>query len=232
MGGGRGQARGRSVVWALCCLPQDWGICWHRVGLGGSLAAALCSVRKLYSYCGKLGGREAQSGQGIPERTSPRPRTSRAEVPRTPEGCPRHVPTYRRRGLCTCVHGGGGTPLVLRGGWLVCDDWTLAHRSPGDVSPQQQLASQAVCRALPPPGRRCPLLPLREESRGWGGTALGSTAALARQAGCSLQAWGAPRGLPPAHAPVPSSLSSWDPFVGSDESLGQGGTSGVDLGPA
>lgn len=32
--------------------PQDCGICWQRVGLGGSLAAALCSVRKLYSYCG------------------------------------------------------------------------------------------------------------------------------------------------------------------------------------
>lgn len=67
-----GRARGRSVVRALCRLPagrraapQDWGICWHRVGLGGSLAAALCSVRKLYSYCGR-------SGWGGGERSSVR----------------------------------------------------------------------------------------------------------------------------------------------------------------
>lgn len=38
---------------------QDCGTCWHRVGLGGSLAAALCSVRKLYSYCGGEGHSEA-----------------------------------------------------------------------------------------------------------------------------------------------------------------------------
>lgn len=51
-----------SVVWAPgrrrllpqeAGAPQDWGICWHRVGLGGRRAAALCSVRKLYSYCKK-----------------------------------------------------------------------------------------------------------------------------------------------------------------------------------
>lgn len=65
MGGGRGRARGRSVVRALCRLPaggwaapQDWGICWHRVGLGGSLAAALCSVRKLYSYSFSISARD------------------------------------------------------------------------------------------------------------------------------------------------------------------------------
>ena len=197
MGGGRGRARGRSAVRALCRPSQDWGICWHRVGLGGSLAAALCSVRKLYSYCGRVGGREARSGQGTPERTSPRLWISRAQAPGTPEGCPWHVPTCRRRGLCMCAHRGGGTPLC--GGWLVSDDWTLAHPSPGDVSPQQQLASQAVCHALPPPGRRCPLLPLREDSHGWGGMALGSIPALAGQAGCSLQAWGAPGACRSAH---------------------------------
>ena len=64
-----------------------------------------------------------------------------------------------------------------------------------------------------------------------------------RAGGLQPAGLGSPRGLPlcsllpepqgrgAAHAPVPS-LGSQGPFVGSDESLGQGGTSGVDLGPA
>lgn len=94
------------------------------------------------------------------------------------------------------------------------------------------------------------MLLLREESRGWGGTALGATPDLARQAGCRLgeplgpaacsvlselktsRRWRGPQGQGTPTPPAPSSLGSWDQFVVSDESLGQGRTSRVDLGPA
>lgn len=107
------------------------------------------------------------------------------------------------------------------------------------------------CAACPPASRQTvPLLPLREESRGWGGPALGATPDLARQAGCRLgeplgpaacsvlselktsRRWRGPQGRGAPTPPAPSSLGSGDPFLVSDESLGQGRTSGVDLGPA
>ena len=204
MGGRRGRARGRSVVRALCRLPaggwaapQDWGICWHRVGLGGSLAAALCSVRKLYSYCGRSAGREVQSGQGTLERTSPWPWTSWAEAPRTLEGCPWHVHTNRRRGLCVCVRvcTGKGARLwcCVVAGWLICDDWTLAHHSPGGMSPQQQqLACQAVCCTPSRLPADSPPTPAAEGVSWMGRDGPGRHPRPGRAGGLWLQAWGAP----------------------------------------
>lgn len=205
MGGGRGRARGRSVVRALCRLPaggwaapQDWGICWHRVGLGGSLAAALCSVRKLYSYCGRSGGREVQSGQGTLERTSP----WCGQAGRRPRGHWRAAlgTCTRTAGVgCACVrvcaqgrgHASGAAWWLA--GSLICDDWTLAHHSPDGMSPQQQqLACQAVCctpSRLPADSSPTPAA----GGVSWmGRDGPGRHPRPGRAGGLWLQAWGAP----------------------------------------
>lgn len=144
-GGGGGGRGGHSGAWAMRLVPaggrwqrgpQDCGICWQRVGLGGSLAAALCSVRKLYSYCGGTDRQQSVCGARGGHST-PRPGPRRALCVHTGCGC-EHVPADPPVGL-PC-------PRVSEGWYL---SQSLAHAL--KVRPQhpQCLSPDASSKHVP-----------------------------------------------------------------------------------
>ena len=109
--------------------------------------------------------------------------------------------------VCVCARGRGHASGAV---------WWLAGSSvmTGPLTPLPgwyEPAAAAACmpggmlHALPPPGRWFPPLPLREESPGWGGMALGATPDLAGQAGCGCRL-GEPSG--PAACSVLSDLKT------------------------
>lgn len=108
-GGGRG---GHSGVFSrrrqAAAGPQDCGICWQRVGLGGSLAAALCSVRKLYSYCGGTDRQQSVCGPLSPVRAHGL--WVRACARRHPVGWSLSVPAPRRTGSASATTPAANTP--------------------------------------------------------------------------------------------------------------------------